>query len=113
MRATSLCFFPSQAEDLTIASISHGMIARLFWRSYPARKGAWCLIACANGRSYADVLTPILSAFVCATHTLSTTIWLYLGHSGPELLPLAPRICNCHKWRTKKPTHCAAIGKSP
>src|ERR1043166_5758717 len=113
MRATSLCFFPWQAKDLTAASISHGMIAQLFWRSYPARKGVSHLIACANSRRRADVLTPILSEFACGTSTPSTTIWLYLDLSESELLFPPPQTCRSHKWPKKRPTHFAAIGKSP
>src|SRR5437870_9493146 len=112
MCATLLCLDLWRPGALTIALISHGMIARRFWRSYPAREDAWYLIGCSNSRRHAHVLTLILFGFVCGTCTPSTTIWLYLSHSGPKLLLSALHSCICHKWPTKKPTRSGAIGKS-
>jgi len=61
-----------------------------------------------RGRAYTD----FVSVRMRDTHTIDYNLAL-LGPLSSELLLPAPRICSSHKWPTKKPTHCAAIGKSP
>ena len=63
------------------------MIARLFWRSYPARGNEWSLIACINRRRCGHVPIPILCPFECGTFIQSTTTLHYSSHAGSKLLP--------------------------